>query len=185
LERGCGLRQEVSLGLIAGMIRSVEFLSGVPGRLVGGLSLQGEEPSMLAEVHRVLRIITHRHHAAEQDETIGKLPSMRRRHVWARAVHQLLDAGSRYHCSWWQGPHPYWDFPPLTRREVVWACRPALLAIAAALCDERQPISAVALRQLKRFLTDPAVSPLFGDDPLAARQVARQLQCSFTGHPEP
>jgi hypothetical protein len=156
----------------------------VPGRLVGGLSLQGEEPSMLAEAHRVLRSITHRHHAGGQDELIGRLPGMRQRQRWARAVYRLLDTVS--HCQpWWQRPHPYWDFPPLTRREVVWACRPALLAIAGALGDERQPISAVALRQLKRFLTDSSVSPLFGEDPAAAGRAARQLQCSFTGHPEP
>jgi hypothetical protein len=73
----------------------------------------------------------------------------------------------------WQGPHPYWDFPPLICREVVWACRPELLAMADALRDERQPISALALRQLKSFLTKPTVSPLFGDDPPAARQAAR------------
>jgi hypothetical protein len=155
----------------------------VPGRLVGGLSLQGEEPSMLAGAHRVLRIITHHQHAAEQDQTIGKLPSMRQRRAWARSVHRLLDALC---CRpWWQSPHPYWDFPPILRREVVWACRPALLAIAGALCDERQPISAVALRELKRFLGDPSSSPLFADDPLEARRAAQRLQCSFTGHPGP
>jgi hypothetical protein len=60
-----------------------------------------------------------------------------------------------------------------------------LLAIAGVLGDERQPISAVALRQLKRFLTDPSVSALFGEDPVAAGRAAQQLQCSFTGHPEP
>jgi hypothetical protein len=78
-----------------------------------------------------------------------------------------------------------WDYPPLTRREVIWACRPALLAIAGALDDQRQPISAAALRQLKTFLCHPSVSPLFGSDPGAARRAAQQLQHSFTGHPEP
>jgi hypothetical protein len=156
----------------------------VPGRLVGGLSLRGEEPSMLAEAHRVLRRITHRHHAGGQDELIGRLPSMGQRRRWARAVYRLHEEVSR--CQpWWQRPHPYWDFPPLTRREVVWACRPALLAIAGALGDQRQPISAVALRQLKRFLTEPSVSALFGEDPVAAGRAAQQLQRSFTGHPEP
>jgi hypothetical protein len=100
-------------------------------------------------------------------------------------VHRLLEAVSRSAPPWWQIPHPYWDFPPLTRRQVVWACRPALLAIADALRDGRQPISAAALRQLRTFRCDPSVSPLFGDDPGAARRAARQLQCSFTGHPEP
>jgi hypothetical protein len=154
----------------------VDSSSGVPGRLVGGLSLQGEEPSVLAGAYRVWRIVTHRQGAAEQAETVGKLPSMRRRRAWARSVQRLLDAAD--HCS-------CWCFPPLTRRQVVWACRPALLAVAAALCDDRQPISAAALRQLKTFLCDPSVSPLFGDDPGAACRAAQQLQCSFTGHPEP
>jgi hypothetical protein len=98
-------------------------------------------------------------------------------------VQRLLKAVSG--CSpWWQFPHPYWDFPPLIHREVVWVCRPSLLAIAAILVDERQPISATALRQLKRFLTEPSVSPLFGDDPMVARRAAQQLQCSFTNHPQ-
>jgi hypothetical protein len=157
----------------------------VPGRLVGGLSLQGQELSMLAQAHRILRIVTHRQPAAEQDETIGTLPSMRRRRRWARSVHGLLEAAGRCYSSRRQSPHPYWDFPPLIRREVIWACRPALLAIAGALGDERQPISAAALRQLKTFLCHPSASPLFGDDPLAARRAAQQLQYSFTGHPEP
>src|SRR4029450_10232884 len=108
------------------------LVSGGPGRLVGGLSLRGEEPSMLAEAHRVLRRITHRHHPGGQDELIGRLPSMGQRRRWARAVYRLLEEVSR--CQpWWQSPHPYWDFPPLTRREVVWACRAAVLAIAGAL----------------------------------------------------
>jgi hypothetical protein len=163
----------------------VDSSSGVPGRLVGGLSLQGEEPSVLAGAHRVVRIVTHRQGAAEQAETIGKLLSMRRRRAWARSVQRLLEAAGRCYSSWWQRPHPSWDLPPLIRREVIWACRPALLAIAAALGDQRQPISAAALRQLKTFLCDPSVSPLFGDDPAVACRAAQQLQCSFTGHPEP
>jgi hypothetical protein len=140
---------------------------------------------VLAGAHRILRIVIYRQPAADQDPTVGKLPSMRRRRAWARSVHRLLEAVSRCYPSWWQFPHPYWDFPPLTRREVIWACRPALLAIAAALGDQQQPISAEALRQLKTFLCDPGVSPLFGEDPVAARWAAQQLQCRFTGHPEP
>ena len=140
---------------------------------------------MLAGAHRVLRVLTHRHGVAKPPRTIGKLPSMRRRRARARSVHRMLQAVSRSSPSWWQVRHPYWDFPPLIRRKVVWACRPALLAIADALGDQRQPISAAALRELKTFLCDPNVSPLFGDDPAAARQAAQQVQYSFTGHPEP
>jgi hypothetical protein len=72
----------------------------VPGRLVGGLSLQGQEPSMLAGAHRILRIVTHRQRAAELAGTIGKLPSMRQRQSWARSVHRMLEAVSRCSPSW-------------------------------------------------------------------------------------
>ena len=136
---------------------------------------------MRAEARRVLRIVTGGQRASEHAGPLEGLPGMRRRRAWARSVHGLLEAVSR--CR--QRPHPYWDFPPLVRREVVWACRPALLAVAGVLDDERQPFSAAALRQLRRFLTDPSTSPLFGDDPAAARLAAQQLQRSFTGYPEP
>jgi hypothetical protein len=127
--------------------------------------------------------IVSRRRTVEQAGTVGRLPSMRLRRAWARAVQRLFEAFSG--CSpWWQSPHPFFDFPPRLCREVIWACRPALLAIAAILVEERQPISATALRQLKRFLTEPSVSPLFGDDPMVARRAAQQLLCSFTDHPE-
>ena len=106
----------------SGRLGSVQF-PWCAGRLVGGLSLQGQEPSMLAGAHRTLRIVTHRQHATELAEAIGTLPSMRRRRTWARSVHRLLEAVSRRAPARWQYSHPYWDFPPLTRREVVWACR--------------------------------------------------------------
>jgi hypothetical protein len=140
---------------------------------------------MLAGAHWVLRIVTGRQRASEQARTLGELPGMRRRRAWARSVQQTLDAVSHCQPPWWQLPHPYRDFPPLLRREVVWACRPALLAVAETLGDERQPVSAAALRQLKRFLTDPSASPLYRDDSATARRAAQQLQRSFTGHPEP
>jgi hypothetical protein len=137
---------------------------------------------VLAGAHRILGIVSRRR-AVEQAETVGRLPSMRQRRTWARSVQRLLEAFSRC-LPWWQSPHPYFDFPPRLCREVLWACRPSLLAIAAILVDERQPISATALEQLKRFLTDPSVSPLFGDDPMVARRAAQQLQCSFTNQPQ-
>jgi nitroreductase len=62
--------------------------------------------------------------AAEREERA--FYSSRASAEWLAALEEV----SRYR-PWWQGPHPYWDFPPLTCREVVWACRPALLAIAA------------------------------------------------------
>ncbi len=94
---------------------------------------------MLAGAHWVLRIVTGRQRASEQARTLGELPGMRRRRAWALSVQQTLDAVSHCQPPWWQLPHPYRDFPPLLRREVVWACRPALLAVVGALGDERQP----------------------------------------------
>lgn len=139
---------------------------------------------MLASVRRILQIATRRWGATEHDGFIGKLPSMRRRHTWSRKVDRLLDAASRNRSAW-RFPHPDFEAPLQMATRVVGACRPELLAIKEALQDHRQPISAAALRQLKTFLTDVGVSPLFGTDPHAARQAAHQLQHSFTGHPEP
>jgi hypothetical protein len=73
----------------------------------------------------------------------------------------------------------------MLRTQVVRACHAELVAINAALLDQRQPISAQALRQLKPFLNAPNSSPLFGEDPALARKAAEQLQGSFTGRPEP
>jgi hypothetical protein len=138
---------------------------------------------MLATARRVLQVITRRRRAPALDASLGKLPSMRRR-AWAQSVQRLLDDASRS-SSGVQFPHPDWEAPLLLRTKVVLACRPELLAIKDALHDARQPISAAAVQQLKAFLTDPSVSPLFGGDPLAARRAVEQLQYSFTGHPEP
>jgi hypothetical protein len=137
---------------------------------------------MLAGAHRILRIVTHHQRAAELAGTIGTLPSMRQRQSWARSVHRLLEAVSRGAPAWWQYPHPYWDFPPLTRRQVIWACRPALLAIAGVLGDERQPVSAAATQEISHR---PERVTIVRRRPPAARRAAQQLQCSFTGHPEP
>jgi hypothetical protein len=116
--------------------------------------------------------------------TIGFLPSMRRRRGWARSVERLLAAaGHRPDAR--QFRHPDWEAPLMLRTQVVRACHAELVAINAALLDQRQPISAQALRQLKPFLNDPNSSPLFGEDPALARKAAEQLQWSFTGRPEP
>jgi hypothetical protein len=77
------------------------------------------------------------------------------------------------------------EAPLMLRTQVVLACHAELAAINAALLDQRQPISAQALRQLKPFLNDPSASPLFSEDPALARKAAEPLQWSFTGRPEP
>jgi hypothetical protein len=116
---------------------------------------------------------------------MSKLSSMLGRRAWALSVHRLLAAERHRFPAWWQYLHPCSAFPPRIRRQLGWACRPALLAIAGLLVDQRQPISAVALRELRRFLTEPVDSPLARDDPDTARRNAPALQCSFVGHPEP
>jgi hypothetical protein len=103
---------------------------------------------------------------------MSKLSSMLGRRAWALSVHRLLEAERHRFPAWWQYLHPSSTFPPHIRRQLVWACRPALLAIAGLLVDQRQPISAVALRRLRRFLTEPVDSPLVRDDPDSARRSA-------------
>jgi hypothetical protein len=154
----------------------------VPGSLVGGVFAVGQERPVVAIVRRVLK--TRRHWGTvEHGGTIGKLPSMRRRRGWARRIARLLEAASSSRSAW-RFPHPDFEAPLLMSTRVVWACRPEFLAIEEALQDQRQPISASALRELQTFLTDLPASTLFGTDPVAARQAARQVQHSFTGHPE-
>ena len=116
---------------------------------------------------------------------MSKPSSMLGRRAWALSVHRLLEAERHRFPAWWQYPLPSSAFPPLIRRQMVWAGRPALLAIAGLLVDQRQPNSAVAMRELRRFLTEPVDSPLVRDDPDTARRSAQALQCSFVGHPEP
>jgi hypothetical protein len=140
---------------------------------------------MLAGAHQAYGIVTHRQDAAPQDVAMSKPSMVLGRRAWALSVHRLLVAERHRFPAWWQDPLPSSDFPPLIRRQLVWACRPALLAIAGLHVDQRQTNSAVALRELKRFLTEPVDSPLVRDDPDTARRSAQTLQCSFTGHPEP
>jgi hypothetical protein len=140
---------------------------------------------MLAGVHRAYGRSPTVGDVAPQDVVMSKPSSMLRRRAWALSVHRRIEAERHRSPAWWQYPHPYLAFPPLIRRQMVWACRPALLAIAGLLVDQRQPISAVALRELRRFLTEPVDSPLVRDDPDTVRRSAQTLQCSFVGRPEP
>lgn len=73
----------------------------------------------------------------------------------------------------------------LLHAKVVLACRAELLAIRGAVGDQRQPISAAALGELKTFLWEPSVSPLFAVDPVTARRAAVRLRYCLTDHPDP
>jgi hypothetical protein len=134
---------------------------------------------MRASLQRILYALTGRIPAAAKDTIVAVVPSMRRRRAWAGLLDELLEAASRKPAAS-LFPHPYWDAPLLLRCKVVRACQAELLVIKEALVDQRQPISAQALQQLKGFRTNPSTSPLFGTDPARARRAAHQLQSSFT-----
>jgi hypothetical protein len=138
---------------------------------------------VLAIWRRLPRILVGRGWATASEGSIGGLPARWWRRSSVQSVQQLLDAASR-NLDAPLFPHPDWEAPLLLRTEVVWACRPPLLAIMVALGDTRQPIPPVALRRLSSFLTDPCASPLVGTTPVTARRAAEQLQRSLTGHPE-
>ncbi|HKP99476.1 MAG TPA: hypothetical protein VJ735_04015 [Actinomycetes bacterium] len=118
------------------------------------------------------------------DTDLGVLPSARRRRAWARSVDHLLEAVNRKHAAP-LFPHPDWDAPLLLRTEVVLACQAELMAIRDALLDQRRPISAQALQELKGFLTGSSTSPLFGTNAALARRDALQLRDDLTGQPPP
>jgi hypothetical protein len=79
---------------------------------------------------------------------------MRRRRAWGRSVERLLDAAS-HSASAVRFPTRLRG-PLLLHTKVVLACRAELLAIKGALGDQRQPISAAALGELKTFSVSPA-----------------------------
>ena len=138
---------------------------------------------MRASLQRILFALIGRDSVASLDASMGKLPSMRRRRRWARSVEQVLEEANESRAA--QFAHPEWEGSIRLRTDVVLACQAELLAIQGAPLDHRQPISAQALQQLKRFLLDPGTSALFGGNPALARRAVRQLQWRFTGRPEP
>jgi hypothetical protein len=101
--------------------------------------------------------------------------SMSTRIKWAKAAEQTVKHGSR-------SRYPRYA-RPLTRHEVIESASPALMTIASALRDERQIVSPSALDALKTFLTMGAVSPLYGNDALAARREAERIRASILGQP--
>ena len=138
---------------------------------------------MLATMQRMLGKLAPGRGAPAQAGTIAKLAGRRRRQAWAKSLQQLLDRANRS-TSAAQFPHPEWEAPLLLRTNVVQACRSELLEIKDALLDMRQPISDVAVQQLKTFLADPSASAVFGSDPIIARRATKQLLQGFTGNPD-
>ena len=64
---------------------------------------------------------------------------------------------------------------PLMRPDVVWSCVPALHMIKQVLADPPARVAPNAIKKLRALLTDGASSPLFRDDPDAARLVVEEL----------
>jgi hypothetical protein len=67
----------------------------------------------------------------------------------------------------------------MLRADVVWSCVPALHRIKEVLADPARTVAPQAIRRLRAFLTDGASSPLFRDDPEAARQAVEALAVAF------
>ena len=66
-------------------------------------------------------------------------------------------------------------FRPLIRRNVVLACADALARTATSLEDASVTLDLAAVRSIRRFVTDGAISPLYGHDASAARTAAVRL----------
>ena len=64
---------------------------------------------------------------------------------------------------------------------VVLGAAPALVAVAAVLRDEDTAVTREALDPVREFMTDGIDSPLFGNDPLAARRGADELRRELAG----
>jgi hypothetical protein len=82
---------------------------------------------MLATMQRMLHKLTRSRRAPAQAKVIARLVGMRRRHVWAQAVQQLVDSARRS-ASAAQFPRPDWEAPLPLSTKVVKAGRPKLLA---------------------------------------------------------
>ena len=85
--------------------------------------------------------------------------------MWVASIDRTLEAA----CAE-QGSHR-----SLIRADVVWSCVPALHAIKGVLADPARHVGPNAIKELRAFLTDGASSPLFRDDPDAARVVVEEL----------
>ena len=64
---------------------------------------------------------------------------------------------------------------------VVLGAAPALVAVAAVLRDEDTVVTREALDAVREFMTDGIDSPLYGNDPLAARRGADELRRELAG----
>jgi hypothetical protein len=85
--------------------------------------------------------------------------------LWVASIDRTLEAA----CAE-QGTHR-----SLIRADVVWSCVPALHTIKEVLADPARHVAPNAIKKLRAFLTDGASSPLFRNDPDAARIVVEEL----------
>jgi hypothetical protein len=92
------------------------------------------------------------------------------RTVWARSIDRAIKDAAR--------PARSLRFR-IARPVVVLAAASELSAVAAILRDETATVSLEALAAVRAFMTDGIDSPLYGQDPLAARRGAEQLRRVF------
>jgi hypothetical protein len=91
--------------------------------------------------------------------------------MWVASIDRTLESACTR--AERQGPRP------LMRPDVVWSCVPALHLIKQVLADPARDVAPTAIRRLRSLLTDGATSPLFRDDPDAAREAVEQLATAF------
>jgi hypothetical protein len=96
----------------------------------------------------------------------------RARASWARSIESLIRDIDR--------PQPLLrSMRPIYRRDVAAAAVPALTEIRWVLVDEQAIVRPEAMARLREFLTDGSRSPLYHDDPEAARRLAHELASAF------
>jgi hypothetical protein len=104
----------------------------------------------------------------DRDETT---PHARAR--WARSISRLAHELAR--------PHPPLRDPNrVYRLDVAAASLPSLIEIEHVLTDETAAVRPEAMHRLREYLTDGGSSPLYRDDPEAARRAAHELEVAFT-----
>lgn len=96
--------------------------------------------------------------------------SMRDREKWARSVDNLVELA---------GHRPPTISSVVIRGRMVLPCVAPLRAIAGVLHDPAQPVSAMAMRELRAFVCDGSASPLHGSDPEEAAVAARDVASLF------
>jgi hypothetical protein len=96
----------------------------------------------------------------------------RARAMWATSIARLVEELERPESLLRAATRLY-------RRDVAAACAPSLIAIRRVLVDDSAVVRPEAMRRLRAFMTDGALSPLYRDEPEHARRTAREIAVAF------